>query len=109
MGGRGGRGGRRGSGRASVDRAHSRPAGAPSPAAESGRRTAFHIARLLATKGITVADVAHAPGVRPIDIGRWRRGTPIASYRRVELESRLERLEVVFDEETGRPSPRLRT
>lgn len=106
--GRAGRGGRRGSGRAAVDRAHSRPAGAPSPAAESGRRAAGFIARLLATRGVTVADIAHAVGVRPVDIGRWRRGSPIPGYRRAELESRLGRLEVVFDEESGRPSLRLR-
>ncbi len=107
-GGRGGRRGRRGSGRAAVDRSHSRPVGAPSPAAESGRRTAGLISRLLAAKGVTVADVARALGVRPVDIGRWRRGTPIPGYRRAELESRLERLEVVSDEETGRPVLRLR-
>jgi hypothetical protein len=104
----GGRRPRRGSGRSAVDRAHARPQGASSPAAESARRTAARLEALLAAKGITVADVALALGVRSIDVARWRRGQPIPAYRRAELEARIERLEVVDDPATGERFLRLR-
>ena len=94
--------GRRGSGRAAVNRAHSRPPGAARPAAEAGARVAGALAGLLAHQGVTVAAIAQALGVREIDVVRWRRGQPIPSYRRAEVEGRLARLRVVPDEETGR-------
>lgn len=96
--------GRRGSGRAAKDRSHSRPPGAASPAADSAGRVASLLESLLAAPGITVADVARALGVRPVDVARWRRGQPISSYRRAELEARIRGLEVVTDSETGAPS-----
>jgi hypothetical protein len=51
--------------------------------------------------GIRVADVARALGVRGIDVARWRRGQPVALYRREDVEKKLARLRVEVDPVTG--------
>jgi hypothetical protein len=54
--------------------------------------------RLLALPGVTVSLVAKALGVRGLDVARWRRGQPIPSYRREDLEDRIARLALVEEE-----------
>jgi hypothetical protein len=62
--------------------------------------------------GVTVGDVARVLTVRSIDVARWRRGQPIPSYRREDLEGRIGRLVVTLDAETNErilelaPAPR---
>ncbi len=99
MRGQGGRSnGRRGSGRASSNRTHSRPATAPTPAAASAARVSAALERLLAQRGVSVTLVAKALGVRGLDVARWRRGQPVPSYRREDMEDRISRLEIVDEE-----------
>ncbi len=85
-----------------MNRSHSRPVGATSPAAESAARVAGAIQGLLAAPGITVADVGRVLAAKPIDVVRWRRGGGVPSYRRAEVEDRLARTRVVVDPDTGK-------
>src|SRR5271156_6454760 len=96
MAGRGGRGGRRSRGRPGRNRAHSRPSTAATPAAASADRVSAIIERFM-SEGARVAEMADVLGVRGIDIARWRRGQPIARYRREEIEARLGQLSWVED------------
>jgi hypothetical protein len=54
--------------------------------------------RLLARRGVSVTLVAKALGVRGLDVARWRRGQPVPSYRRDEIEDKISRLDVVEED-----------
>jgi hypothetical protein len=55
----------------------------------------------LCSAGIRVAEIADALGVRGIDVARWRRGQPVALYRRDDIERRLAGLTIAVDPVTG--------
>lgn len=93
-----GRPGRRGSGRSSSNRAHARPTEAPTPAAASAARVSAMLERVLSLPGVTVSLVAKALGVRGLDVARWRRGQPVPSYRRDDMEDRISRLALVEED-----------
>jgi len=90
--------GQRGRGNRSVNRAHRKPVSAPRPAAESAERVSGMLERLLARRGVSVTLVAKALGVRGLDVARWRRGQPVPSYRRDEIEDKISRLDVVEED-----------
>jgi hypothetical protein len=71
---------------------------AATPAAASAARVSAALERLLKQPGVTVSLIAKTLVVRAIDVARWRRGQPVPSYRREDIEDRLSRLVVVEEE-----------